>query len=337
MMNDLGVLVKNTYPDERVLCIGFAETATAIGSVVARFYDGDYIHTTREHVGAGYFSFSEEHSHASEQKLCADRWEELTAAIDRIVFVEDEISTGKTILNGVSVLRKNSNGIKASLPVSAASLINLMNDADMQRFTQAEITPLYLLKAHNQGFDSQADLIAPDRSRLYDVRHSSDTPAEELCLITAHGKRDPRRGVQSAAYQGACHTLAAFIAERLELEHCGNTRMLVLGTEECMFPALYAANYFETINNNISAYTHATTRSPIMPSGADDYPISRAYCLRSVYEEDRMTFLYNLDRYDSAVLITDSEHPALNTALGDIHRALLACGTKTFCAVRWIT
>ncbi len=34
MMNELGEMVKKAYPKERILVVGFAETATAIGAVM---------------------------------------------------------------------------------------------------------------------------------------------------------------------------------------------------------------------------------------------------------------------------------------------------------------
>ena len=51
MMASLGEVVSEKYNDAR-LVIGFAETATAIGAVVAKSISDDclYIHTTRENV-----------------------------------------------------------------------------------------------------------------------------------------------------------------------------------------------------------------------------------------------------------------------------------------------
>ena len=62
--------VKQSCQGKRTLVIGFAETATAIGAAVAVELGAYYLQTTREHIeGAGYLYFSEEHSHASQQKL----------------------------------------------------------------------------------------------------------------------------------------------------------------------------------------------------------------------------------------------------------------------------
>ena len=109
MMNTLGDRLAEAYPGTR-LVIGFAETATAIGAAVASRFPGEcvYLHTTREEVPqvGEWVLFSEEHSHAVEQKLCGDslsRWFEDT---ESVILVDDEISTGKTLINMVRQLRE---------------------------------------------------------------------------------------------------------------------------------------------------------------------------------------------------------------------------------------
>lgn len=57
MMKALGDMLANKYPDTK-LVIGFAETATAIGAVVAESFSSKcvYIHTTRENVSRFEFA-----------------------------------------------------------------------------------------------------------------------------------------------------------------------------------------------------------------------------------------------------------------------------------------
>lgn len=67
MFSELAGLVKEAYGGERLLLVGFAETATAIGAALAIELDTLYMQTTREEVpGAEYLYFSESHSHATE-------------------------------------------------------------------------------------------------------------------------------------------------------------------------------------------------------------------------------------------------------------------------------
>ena len=108
MMRSLGRQVAEHYPQAR-LVIGFAETATAIGATLASCLGPDcwYIQTTRENVlgGQNWVDFQEEHSHAVEQKLCGDRLAEAIEHSPQLVFVDDEFSTGQTLLNMVNQLR----------------------------------------------------------------------------------------------------------------------------------------------------------------------------------------------------------------------------------------
>ena len=94
MFNELAGKLKTAYQDEKLLIIGFAETATAIGTAVSEALDSFYIHTTRENISqAQYLYFSEEHSHAAEQKLVKGELDKLENKISRVIFAEDEITT----------------------------------------------------------------------------------------------------------------------------------------------------------------------------------------------------------------------------------------------------
>ena len=107
VFEELAKQIEGKYENESLLFIGFAETATAIGAQVAISSGMPYMQTTREIIpGVDYIFFSEEHSHATEQKLVKDDLDKVIEKIDRIVFVEDEVSTGKTILNIIKRILK---------------------------------------------------------------------------------------------------------------------------------------------------------------------------------------------------------------------------------------
>ena len=65
------IAAKSCKRHERVLVIGFCETATAVGAAVANeIPDSTYCHTTRENMGIEPTAcFLEEHSHAVDQNL----------------------------------------------------------------------------------------------------------------------------------------------------------------------------------------------------------------------------------------------------------------------------
>ena len=85
--------------------IGYAETATALGHAVADACALDYVHSTRRSVptvpAAG--GFDEEHSHATGHLLLPEDPELLRRA-GPVVLVDDELSTGQTVLNTIEVL-----------------------------------------------------------------------------------------------------------------------------------------------------------------------------------------------------------------------------------------
>ncbi|MFU0825676.1 phosphoribosyltransferase family protein [Clostridium sp.] len=94
--------------DKPTLFIGFAETATALGNSVFAQFKGDnvfYIHTTREELieCTSAFDFEEEHSHATSH-FCYPLQEDILNNYERIVLVDDEITTGKTALNLIKAI-----------------------------------------------------------------------------------------------------------------------------------------------------------------------------------------------------------------------------------------
>ncbi len=108
---DLGVRVRELLgPDEaaRALVLGYAETATGLGHSVA---DGlalaPYLHSTRRPVPgverAG--GFEESHSHATSHLLLPED-PRLLAGDGALVLVDDEFSTGNTVLNTIRGLHE---------------------------------------------------------------------------------------------------------------------------------------------------------------------------------------------------------------------------------------
>lgn len=135
---------REKYKDEKLLLVGFAETATAIGAQAAITVGADYIQTTREVIpGVNYLFFSEEHSHATEQKLVKDDIDRAAAETDRIIFIEDEVTTGKTIRNIISILDRE---YDVKFKYSVASLLNGMSEENLERYKRQGISLYYLVK-----------------------------------------------------------------------------------------------------------------------------------------------------------------------------------------------
>ena len=138
----LAKCVENNYnSNEKLLLVGFAETATAIGARLAVKLGCNYMQTTREQVdNAEYLYFTESHSHATEQKLVKNDIDLVIDSIDRIIFVEDEITTGNTIMKIIDIIEKlYLNKVKFSV----ASLLNSMNDEAFERYLRSRTSQVY--------------------------------------------------------------------------------------------------------------------------------------------------------------------------------------------------
>ena len=297
MYKALAEKVKEGYGGDSVLFVGFAETATAIGTAVAAEFDAFYMQTTREIIpGEEYLYFSEEHSHATEQKLVRGYLEKNKNQIKHIIFVEDEVTTGKTILNIVNILKKEFPDIKS---YSVASLLNGMDESAILKYQEMNIDLLYLIKTNHADYDEIVESYKGDG-----ICHElcTDKPDEsiEVTELNYGDYINPRCGVNSLDYVKHVDNLCSKILKKIDI--IGMEKILVMGTEELMYPAIYMGSMIDSAK----VYTHSTTRSPISPGTENDYPIRERYELRSLYDSDRRTFIYDIGEYDCVIVITDA-------------------------------
>ena len=312
MMAALGRRLAEAYPYAK-LVIGFAETATAIGAAVAACMGEGckYIHTTREACpeGAGLISFNEEHSHAVEQTLVADHLAEWIAQTEQIIFVDDEISTGKTLLNVIAQLR-------AAFPeaenkeIVAASVISRLSPQNEERFAQAGVKSECLLKLDNEDLTER--VASFDISEAMPPCAGAKSASAEIMHVR-QPLRNPRLGVDARDYAASCRLQAEELIGRLP----AGKHVLVLGTEECMYPALVLAQCLR----GSDVVCHATTRSPIGLCTDPAYPIRSGFRLHSFYDGERTTYIYNLRSYDLAIVYTDTPNDDAR-ARADIAAAL---------------
>lgn len=349
----LAQTLKEKYHTEKLLLIGFAETATAIGAQVAICVDSYYMQTTREILtGTEYLFFSEEHSHATEQKLAKKDLDAWLPVVDRIIFIEDEVTTGNTIWNGIRVIRKAYPG--REIRFSIASILNGMSKEQLARYRENEIPVHYLVKTDHSSYPEIAEKYRGDGKYVGGSCTMTDMPY--FSEITIGNMKNSRRLVAAADYADACEQLwRKFQKEVLcpsgagwqvggispEMEgnpattgdFQGKSRILVLGTEEFMYPAIFIGKKLEDYGCEVSC--HATTRSPIAVSSEEEYPLHTRYELKSLYDENRTTYLYDIDGYDAVYIFTDADPSeagkiSLGNALsGKNHRiTLIRCLTE---------
>ena len=325
MFDCLAELLKKAYGSERLLLVGFAETATAIGAAAAEKLGAFYVHTTREQTGEEeFFFFSEQHSHATEQKLLRTGFDRAAEQADRIVFIEDEITTGNTILNLVRLLRQ---AYPDRLEYSAASLLNGMEEAHLRRYEEERVRLHWLVKTSHAAYGERVLSILEDGTYHGCRTEKPDAEPEEHRIA---GRADARRVTDGQTYHGACEGLCKEIF-RIRRPDPGS-RVLVVGTEECMYPALLLGRRLERAGHNVRC--HSTTRSPIAVSADPSCPLHERYELASLYDSGRRTFLYDLAAYDEVLVVTDAEGGEKEGLYSLVH-ALRSCGNENIRVFRW--
>lgn len=304
MMKALGDKAARRFGETR-LVIGFAETATAIGAVVAQTLHPDciYIQTTREDMPelGECLEFLEEHSHAPEQKLAVKGLAEAIEHTDAVVLVDDEISTGRTICNIIAQLRETYPALQGKRLI-AASLINRLSPVDEERLQSAGIESEYLLKLPQDDYTAMVEKWPAEEAQP--LRMEERVSYE--CFLQKQ-EYNPRCALPIGRYWREWERMAQEIPAQLPLELQADT--LVLGTEECMLPGLLVGQALEA--RGAAVHFQATTRSPISISAAADYPIRSGWQVRSLYDEgeSRRNFIYNLRPYEQVVIVSDTPLP----------------------------
>lgn len=347
MFRSLAELIKEAYPSERLLMVGFAETATAIGAAVAIECQAAYMQTTREVIdGVDYLYFSESHSHATEQKLVKTDLDKIIGKTDRIVFIEDEVTTGNTILNIVRLIQKT-----YAQPVSfaVASILNGMNEEALENYKNLKIPVHYLVKTAHDTYTEIAEQYQADGTCHICTKPQEKEVEQQIEMQQTKEAQQPievqeisgwinaRRLHTADTYKQACEQLWQEIQQKYGYtkytkETETGRRILVLGTEEFMYPALYVGAKLEEAGYTVRM--HATTRSPIAVSKEEKYPLHTRYELASLYDKNRTTFVYDLTEYEEVLVLTDAQKQETE-GWESLQRALTLNHNRQIRGIRW--
>lgn len=297
------------WENKKVLLVGFAETATALAQNIM-FYSlkfkekfplniVGYTQTTREELPSNQYTniaFEEEHSHATSQKLYFDK--ELD--YDVVLFVEDEITTGNTILNFISQFEKHQSGKKYAV----ASILNWQNDKDAKTFSEKGVEVTFLVRGKMKD---KLPSFSIKEGKEYDLYH--DDVNYKVKLSPSNNPRLPMTVEEFSEYISFGDNKDKEFSKLISLKD-SKKKTLVIGTEENMFVPIF----FAVI---IDADVKATTRSPIESSLEDGYPISSRLKLNSAYESGRVTYLYDMDLgdYEQFVIFVEEESPVFEDKL----------------------
>ncbi|MFD9306439.1 phosphoribosyltransferase [Streptomyces sp. NPDC060048] len=289
--------------------LGYAETATGLGHCVA---DGlgsaPYLHSTRRPVPglepAG--GFEEAHSHATSHLLLPED-PKLLAGSGPLVLVDDEFSTGNTVLNTIRDLHaRHPRGHYV-----VVALVDMRSPADRDRLTAfaaelgARIDLIALASgtvslpedvlARGQALVEQyearvAPVVAPASAdevpggenhppRLLSSGVRGGVPGDGPQVTTVDldwpaGIPDGGRHGFTPAHRAALEAALPAMADRLAAAlGAAPARVLVLGNEELMYAPLRLAKALEESGAAAEVRFSTTTRSPVLAVDDPGYAI----------------------------------------------------------------
>lgn len=294
--------LRTRVPDAVV--IGYAETATGLGRLVANHLGAYYIHSTR-HATPGVepvAGFEEGHSHATSHAMVPTdpHW---LARPGPVVLVDDEFSTGATVINTIRELH----ALAPHSEYVVAALIDLRSAADRARFDalSQELGARIAVTALGTGSVDLGEDVLERAAELIRELPAAAAPAAlagrvsmlELSSADVSPVRSDRFG--NAAPPACAHVAAVagrVAAQLAAMEARGP--VVVLGCEENMFLPLSVAHSLTTALPGFDVRFSTTTRSPIVPIDRDDYAIAGALSFAShdlTNDGPGVRFAYNLN------------------------------------------
>lgn len=283
--------------------IGYAETATGLGRLVANALGAYYIHSTR-HATPGVAQvagFEEGHSHATSHRMVPTdpRW---LSGSGPVILVDDELSTGSTVINTIRELH----ALVPHQRYVVAALIDLRSAADRERFDAlaAELGCRISVVALGTGSIELGDDILARAAELIDGLPEAAAPVTQpgrLAILEISAPeispvRSDRFGNTSAPPSADITFVARQLANTMASFELKGP-VVVLGCEENMFLPLAVAAELDTILPGLDVRFSTSTRSPIVPISRDDYAIAGALTFAShdlTVDGPGVRFAYNL-------------------------------------------
>lgn len=260
--------------------LGYAETATGLGHSVADGLGAPYLHSTRRSVPgiAPVGGFEEEHSHATSHLLLPSD-PELLAGDGPLVLVDDEFSTGRTVLNTIRALH----ALHPRRHYVVVALVDLRSAADRRRLQEAaaELGVRLDLVATASGsvrlpedVISRAERLVAEVGEPAPLPEVSPAPLVRVDLDWPAGLPDGGRhgftGEDRARLEAVLPALAREVAGGLPADA---GRVLVLGCEELMYAPLRLAGALDELLGGERVRYSTTTRSPVLAVDDPGYAI----------------------------------------------------------------
>ncbi|WP_405549598.1 phosphoribosyltransferase [Streptomyces globisporus] len=291
----------------RAVVLGYAETATGLGHAVADgLRDAPYLHSTRRPVAgvAQAGGFEEAHSHATSHLLLPEDPGLLAggAEASTLVLVDDEFSTGNTVLNTIRALHE----LHPRGRYVIVALVDMRSPADRDRLTAfaAEIGARVDLVTRSTGTVTLPDgvlergqaLVAAQEAEAAREAKAAGTareageasasapsaapapaPVTRVDVAWPAGVPDGGRHGFTPAHRAALEAALPGMAERIaDALGAGarQGRVLVLGFEELMYAPLRLGTALEeTLGADAEVRYSTTTRSPVLAVDDPGYAI----------------------------------------------------------------
>ncbi|MFD4747816.1 phosphoribosyltransferase [Streptomyces rubiginosohelvolus] len=342
----------------RAVVLGYAETATGLGHAVADgLRDAPYLHSTRRPVAgvAQAGGFEEAHSHATSHLLLPEDPELLAqgAEASTLVLVDDEFSTGNTVLNTIRALHE----LHPRDRYVIVALVDMRSPADRDRLTAfaAEIGARVDLVTRSTGTVTlpdgvlergQALVAAQEAEQAEEAREAGEAgeasasappsvpapaPVTRVDLAWPAGVPDGGRHGFTPAHRAALEAALPDMAERIADALGGGARqgrVLVLGFEELMYAPLRLGTALEeTLGADTEVRYSTTTRSPVLAVDDPGYAIRTrlvfpAHDTPADGPGDRYAYNVAGARFDAVVAVVDStaDTPELHASEGLLAR-----------------
>lgn len=287
------------------LFLGFAETATGIAQAMFSAFCGNcsYVHTTREVFldKKPTLIFEEEHSHATSHLCYFDNLEYLKKS-ERIVLIDDEMTTGNTTLNFIKSLLNECNAKEFVV----VSILDWRDDTQCKKFTDFEdeygikIKCISLMKG-NITIQPQIEFNlldrhitnAPNNPTVNDIclnigeKYIYKVGCDEAPVELAFSDMTGRFGI--SADKNLKNSDIIFIASQKLKSLRKNKTTLCIGTGEFIYiPSRLASGMGD------GCLFFSSTLSPIVQHNLENYPIKSVISYTDDNVLNKENSLYNI-------------------------------------------
>ncbi|WP_318203762.1 phosphoribosyltransferase [Streptomyces sp. SCL15-4] len=263
--------------------LGYAETATGLGHCVA---DGlgavPYLHSTRRPVRgvARAGGFEESHSHATSHLLLPED-PELLGGRGPLVLVDDEFSTGNTVLNTIRDLHERYPR-RRYVVVALVDMRSAEDTARLERFAGEIGARVDVVATASGEVELPEGVLEKGRRLVAECAPAGCGSAEgaprpdRIARVGLHwpaGLPDGGRHGFTPAHRARLEAALPAMADRVRAAlPAGARRVLVLGSEELMYAPLRLARELER-GTDAEVRFSTTTRSPVLAVDDPGYAI----------------------------------------------------------------